>query len=123
VRRNTPGPAPGNEVLRHSQHDRLDGESRLGVTHCEACGRQAVRVDEYGSCGLCHGIQADVGGEISDVSLEILRSGIRAALGRSVHLHDLRAMVEEELRGVETGRPTRRELADRSEALYEAGVP
>jgi hypothetical protein len=31
-------------------------------------------------------------------------------------------MVEEELRGVETGRPTRRELADRSEALYEAGV-
>ena len=89
---------------------------------CHGCGRQAVRVNELDECELCQGIQAVVGVETSDVSLEILRASIRAALGRSVHPDDLREMVEEELRGVETSRPTRRELSDRSHELHKAGV-
>ncbi len=108
------------EGLRQSM-ERARGE-RPSTVECRGCGRQAVRVNEHDECELCQGIQADVGVEISDVSLAILRSGIRAALGRSVHPDDLREMVEEELRSVETSRPTRRELSDRSHALYEAGV-
>ncbi len=112
------------ERLRQSVEEARQSveEARGNTVKCVVCGRQAVRVDEDGACELCQGIQADIGVEISDVSLEILRASIRAALGRSVHPDDLREMVEEELRGVETSRPTRRELWDRSHELHKAGV-
>ena len=110
-------PAGGSQPTDHRK------PSGLGVTRCDRCGAPNRPLDHEGFCPMCQKLEAHVRSEAAEVSLEILSATLRVALEGNAHPEDIRALVEEELRGASSLMGgTQKELHQKIDELYLAGV-
>ena len=97
--------------------------SGLGVTRCDQCGAPERPLDHEGLCPMCQKLRAHVRSEAAEVSLGILSATLRVALEGNAHPEDVRALVEEKLRGAPSPMGgTQKELHQKIDELYLAGV-
>ena len=126
--RKHPGAGNRRTVLMQDQTNPVDGShegnpSGLGVTRCDQCGAPERPLDHEGLCPMCQKLRAHVRSEAAEVSLGILSATLRVALEGNAHPEDVRALVEEELRGASSpAGGTQKELYQKIDELYLAGV-
>ena len=126
--RKHPGAGNRRTVLMQDQTNPVDGShegnpSGLGVTRCDQCGAPERPLDHEGLCPMCQKLRAHVRFEAAEVSLEILSATLRVALEGNADPEDIRALVEDELRGASSLMGgTQKELHQKIDELYLAGV-
>lgn len=102
----------------------LDGERRLGETHCDQCGEWRV-LNEEGVCVFCERHEAEGDLRAAVTALEIVRAVVRTALEGNANPADLRHVVEEEVerhaRHLNPVMPVD-DLCEKLHAFYDAGV-
>jgi hypothetical protein len=97
-----------------------EANAKLGVTHCDFCGRRREPLDEKGRCVECQRVIAYLEIHEATGALSVVEAAVREAASGSAHVDDIRACVERAIAYRSGGQPvTLTEMHDRLGGLID----